>query len=135
MDLLPIAPVRTDGGARVPTKIGIDLIRADASAQMRIIASETVVNEYADAINDGAEFPPIVVFFDSAVFGSPMASIASPRTGSSAAKQFSPISARDVCATRFSIRSARMKRTGLDALALTNAAPSRPPSPIPNGLS
>jgi len=49
-----------------PTEIGLDLIRADASAQMRIVVSETVVGEYAEAINDGAEFPPIVVFFDGA---------------------------------------------------------------------
>jgi uncharacterized ParB-like nuclease family protein len=46
------------------TEIGLDLIRADASAQMRMVASETVVSEYAEAINSGAEFPPIVVFFD-----------------------------------------------------------------------
>jgi uncharacterized ParB-like nuclease family protein len=47
-----------------PTEIGLDLIRADASAQMRIVVSETVVGEYAEAINDGATFPPIIVFFD-----------------------------------------------------------------------
>jgi hypothetical protein len=46
------------------TEIALDLIRADVSAQMRIVASDTVASEYAEAINDGAKFPPIIVFFD-----------------------------------------------------------------------
>jgi hypothetical protein len=44
--------------------VDLSLISLDDGAQMRIKLSETTVDDYADAMNDGAEFPPIIVFHD-----------------------------------------------------------------------
>lgn len=47
MTLLPIADIRTDGGTQ--SRVQLDWI---------------AVSEYAAAMKDGAQFPPIVVFHD-----------------------------------------------------------------------
>jgi hypothetical protein len=41
-------------------------IRLDGGTQLRAELSTDRVTEYADALQDGAEFPPVVVFFDGA---------------------------------------------------------------------
>jgi hypothetical protein len=46
-DLLPLAAIRTDGGT-----------------QPRSLIDSTIVEEYAEAMNDGVKFPSIIVFFD-----------------------------------------------------------------------
>jgi len=43
-------------------EIDVTAIQGDAGAQMRVRTSDAVVAEYAEAINAGAVFPPIVVF-------------------------------------------------------------------------
>ena len=43
-------------------KLAIDQIEATAGTQVRVKIDEKVVNEYAEAIKDGAMFPPLVVF-------------------------------------------------------------------------
>jgi hypothetical protein len=40
------------------------LITVDARCQPRVVVSPDVVAEYAGALREGAEFPPLVVFFD-----------------------------------------------------------------------
>ncbi len=50
------------------TEVAINQIRAAPETQMRIKISESVVEDYADAINDGAPFPPIVVFHDGKIY-------------------------------------------------------------------
>jgi hypothetical protein len=49
-------------------KVDLREIRAEASAQMRIIVSGSTVDEYTEAISAGAVFPPIVVFFDGEIY-------------------------------------------------------------------
>jgi len=49
-DAIPIEEIRTDGGTQ---------IRACATYQ-------TKVDEYAEAMGGGAEFPPLIVFWDGA---------------------------------------------------------------------
>jgi ParB-like nuclease domain len=45
-------------------KINIKTIRIDGGTQSRAEINNEAVSEYADAIKAGAEFPPVVVFFD-----------------------------------------------------------------------
>lgn len=45
--------------------LNIGAIVMDERLQSRVEISEEVVSEYAEAINDGAEFPPVLVYFDS----------------------------------------------------------------------
>lgn len=47
-------------------RLVIDAIEVDGDAQARAEICEATVQEYADAMADGAEFPPLVVFFDGA---------------------------------------------------------------------
>jgi hypothetical protein len=47
-------------------RLAIDAIELDGDAQARAEICESTVQEYADAMTDGAEFPPLVVFFDGA---------------------------------------------------------------------
>lgn len=47
-------------------KLSIDLIRIDGGTQMRAEIDQATVDEYAAAWKAKAEFPPVVVFFDSA---------------------------------------------------------------------
>lgn len=46
------------------TPIKLAQVRTDGGTQMRAEISEERVQEYAEALQDGAEFPPIVVYFD-----------------------------------------------------------------------
>jgi hypothetical protein len=46
------------------TTIRIDTIRADGGTQARAKPDENTISEYSQALNDGARFPPIVVFYD-----------------------------------------------------------------------
>lgn len=48
--------------------INIAAIRLDGDTQSRAEINNEAVVEYVDAIKDGAEFPPIVVFFDGATY-------------------------------------------------------------------
>ena len=48
-------------------EISIDQIQADSTAQMRVAGIDpAVVADYADAMESGAVFPPIIVFHDGA---------------------------------------------------------------------
>ena len=44
--------------------INIDVIRADGGTQSRAQLYDSVVADYADQIAAGANFPPVIVFFD-----------------------------------------------------------------------
>ena len=44
--------------------IGLDKIRTDGGTQSRVKIDEHVVAQYADDITNGADFPPVVLFFD-----------------------------------------------------------------------
>lgn len=44
--------------------IPIDSIRVDGGTQSRALLQESVIEEYAAAIKDGATFPPVVIFYD-----------------------------------------------------------------------
>lgn len=44
----------------------LSVIRTDGGTQARVSLSQSVVNEYADAIKDGDKFPPVAVFYDGA---------------------------------------------------------------------
>lgn len=46
--------------------LDLDKIRIDGGTQPREFINEETVAEYADAMADGAYFPPVVVFFDGA---------------------------------------------------------------------
>jgi len=45
-------------------KLQLSVIKTDGGTQPRAEINAEVVAEYADAMRDGAEFPPVVVFFD-----------------------------------------------------------------------
>lgn len=49
-------------------KIAMELIRADVKAQPRAAIDTATVEQYAEDMGDGANFPPIVVFHDGAVY-------------------------------------------------------------------
>lgn len=42
----------------------LNKIKIDGNTQSRVALSETVVDEYTQAMLDGVEFPPVVVFYD-----------------------------------------------------------------------
>lgn len=42
----------------------IELLRMDGGTQPRAEISEETVKEYAESMTDGAEFPPVIVFYD-----------------------------------------------------------------------
>jgi N6-adenosine-specific RNA methylase IME4 len=46
------------------TELSIELIRIDGGTQSRASMAQNVIDDYADAILNGAKFPPIVVFHD-----------------------------------------------------------------------
>ena len=46
----------------------LDQIRIDGGTQSRVELNQETVAEYAQAFTDGAEFPPVVVFFDGASY-------------------------------------------------------------------
>lgn len=46
----------------------LEQIRIDGGAQSRVELNQETVAEYAQAFTDGAEFPPVVVFFDGASY-------------------------------------------------------------------
>lgn len=48
--------------------INIKTIRIDGGTQSRVELNQETVAEYAQAFTDGAEFPPVVVFFDGASY-------------------------------------------------------------------
>src|SRR5690242_8250426 len=45
-------------------KLKSDLIRVDGGTQTRAAISDNAVREYADSMNNGAQFPPLIVFYD-----------------------------------------------------------------------
>lgn len=45
-------------------QINIHIIRTDGDTQSRVRLDQAVVNEYAEHLKEGAEFPPMVVFHD-----------------------------------------------------------------------
>lgn len=45
-------------------QIGITLVRTNGGTQSRAEINQAAVAEYAEAMQDGAEFPPLVVFYD-----------------------------------------------------------------------
>lgn len=47
-------------------KLKLEMIRLDGGTQSRAMVSDETVNDYADAMREGAQFPPIVVFHDGA---------------------------------------------------------------------
>lgn len=46
--------------------LSLSQIRIDGGMQSRVELNNTTVEEYSEAMADGAEFPPVVVFFDGA---------------------------------------------------------------------
>ena len=48
----------------MPEKVSVSDIRAERDVQSRVEVSESVATEYAEAMLEGHEFPPITVFFD-----------------------------------------------------------------------
>jgi len=44
--------------------VGLEKIRTDGGTQSRVKIDENVVANYADDILNGADFPPVVLFFD-----------------------------------------------------------------------
>jgi hypothetical protein len=47
------------------TEVSLDQIIVDPDCQLRAAGSKATVQEYADAIADGASFPPVVLFRDA----------------------------------------------------------------------
>jgi hypothetical protein len=47
-------------------QLSVDIIRSDGGTQPRVIMNSLVILEYAEAMSDGAAFPPVVAFFDGA---------------------------------------------------------------------
>lgn len=45
-------------------KLQFDQIRTDGGTQIRAAINDDVVREYADSIKNGAQFPPLAVFYD-----------------------------------------------------------------------
>ena len=44
--------------------LSVDAIKTDGGTQSRARIDDAVVSEYADALGEGASFPPVVVFYD-----------------------------------------------------------------------
>lgn len=49
-----------------PKQISLRDIRIDGGTQSRVELNNTTVEEYSEAMADGVQFPPVVVFFDGA---------------------------------------------------------------------
>lgn len=49
-------------------KIRIENLRLDGGTQPRAVLDYATVEEYADAMQDGAEFPPVTVFYDGSEY-------------------------------------------------------------------
>jgi hypothetical protein len=45
-------------------ELTLDQITVDAHIQMRAALDDALIDEYAEAMETGAVFPPVVVFFD-----------------------------------------------------------------------
>lgn len=45
-------------------KVKIEQIRLDGGTQSRAMVSDETVNDYAEAMKEGAQFPPVIVFYD-----------------------------------------------------------------------
>jgi hypothetical protein len=50
------------------TQIALENIRTDGGTQSRAAIDQKTVREYAEAMQDGAQFPPIVVFYDGETY-------------------------------------------------------------------
>lgn len=50
------------------TKLKIEQIRIDGGTQNRVEINQSTVNEYAELIMDGVQFPPVKAFFDGASY-------------------------------------------------------------------
>lgn len=51
-----------------PKEIDINKVCLDGETQSRVKLSEDTIDEYADAMTEGAEFPPIEVWYDGEVY-------------------------------------------------------------------
>ena len=49
-------------------QISISDIRLDLSTQVRLKTDNEVVTDYAEAMERGDKFPPVVVFFDGEIY-------------------------------------------------------------------
>ncbi len=54
--------------APAPTMLRIDRLRRDGGTQPRDHVSITIAQEYAEALADGDEFPPVTAFFDGTTY-------------------------------------------------------------------
>lgn len=64
--IMPSDPQSTLGQGM--TLLAASLIRTDGGTQPRMLIDVSVVEDYADQIADGREFPPVVVFFDGSEY-------------------------------------------------------------------
>jgi hypothetical protein len=62
------AAVRQESEAGDVQYLDIDAIRTKGGTQIRVERNDTVAEAYRDEIAAGAEFPPVVVFFDGAEY-------------------------------------------------------------------
>lgn len=51
-----------------PTKVAMGAIRTDGGTQPRVELNEATVAEYAEAMREGAKFPPVAVFHDGSSY-------------------------------------------------------------------
>lgn len=51
-------------GAGVVQILRVDIIKIDGGTQARHAMCETTIDDYAEAMREGIEFPPIIVYFD-----------------------------------------------------------------------
>ncbi len=49
-------------------RLSIELIKIDGGTQPREVIDDNLVAEYADAMTDGAKFPPVIVFHDGGAY-------------------------------------------------------------------
>jgi len=52
----------------VNKRVNIDLIRQDGGTQARECMNPEAIQEYASSMSEGAEFPPVILFFDGQVY-------------------------------------------------------------------
>jgi hypothetical protein len=50
------------------TTLSLDTIKQDSALQVRVKLNEATIAEYAKEMQDGAEFPPVDVFYDGATY-------------------------------------------------------------------
>jgi uncharacterized ParB-like nuclease family protein len=55
---------RPDDGSSAPSVLDLERIRMDGGTQARVQINQVTVSEYAEAMRDGALFPPVEVFHD-----------------------------------------------------------------------